>query len=369
MPAMPAEVLQEIGYSVNDDVMNRRDPTTIDRQELVWLSILEKRKKVSGQAGGKTIVKLKKNGGLDIQFWERRDRLGFAESHIDLELEYPFVNIHMGLELVHDDLADQGYDITPNGPRSRTSFKKMSEDEANTLVDIVEEKIEDMHDSWDVNLELALLRDGSSDTKAIVGLDGLVTTTPTTGTIGGKSRANPKLQHNVYTDLSSATLAAGGNMRQRMTDGVRKANNNSRGRMNKGKMDVIIAGDNFVDGYMTYGEKNNFTVNTKASGTPKLDIGISETGLVFSGGGYDIPIVRCPAFKRLQEIESASVDWNDRAYGLTSKAWHLCHPKGKDKVFSAPLDQSDVRYTRFSIDGRYALVETVPDSSVLWALA
>ncbi len=359
---IPAEVLQETAYAVNQDVMNVRDPVTIDRQEMPWKSMLNRRSKVSGQAGGSTIVKLKKNGGLDIQFWERRDRLGFGESRIDLELEFPFVNIHMGMELVHDDLYDQGYDITPNAERTKNSFQKMSEDEGNTLIDIVEEKIEDMYDSWDVKLDLAFLRDGSYDTKAIVGLDGLITSTPTVGTIGGKSRSNPKLQHTVMTGL---TTTNGGTLRKKMTQMQRACNNNARGRGAKGRVDFIMAGDDFIDGYVDYATANNWDVQTKAAGTPTVDIGIPDDGLNFMG----IPIVRNPTFKTLQLLDAPSLDWNKRAYMLTSKTWHLCHPKNKDRQFSVPDDQSDVRYTRMSIDGRYALVVTVPDANGLLAIA
>ncbi len=366
MPALPASVLQEVAYSVNDDVMNKKNPTTIDRQEMPFSSVLNRRKKSSGQAGGSVTVKLKKNGGLDIQFWERRDPLGFGESTIDLELVYPFVNIHLGLELVHDDLFDSGYDIMPNAERNRSSFKRLSDDEANVLVDLVEEKIEDMYDSWDVKTDLAFHRDGSYDTKAIVGLDGLINTTPTTGTIGGVSRSNPKLQHHVATDLSAAAISSGGNIRARLNTAIRAANNNARGRGAKGKVDVLMCGDNFIDAVIQYAEVNNWEVQTQAkTGTPKLDIGIDDEGLSMNG----ISFVRNPTFKKLQELESASIDWNDRCYGLTSKVWDLVHPKTRDRIFSAPDDASDVRFTRFSIDGRYALVVEVPDANFLVALA
>ncbi len=366
MPALPANVLQEVAYSVNDDVMNKRDPTTIDRQEMPFMSILNKRKKSSGQAGGQATVKLKKNGGLDIQFWERRDVLGFGESTIDLELAFPFVNIHLGLELVHDDLFDSGYDIMPNDSRTKNSFKRLSEDESNVLIDLVEEKIEDMYDSWDVKTDLAFHRDGSYDTKAIVGLDGLVNTTPTTGTIGGVARTNPKLQHTVYTDLSAAAIGSGGNMRQRINSALRAANNNARGRGAKGKVDVFLCGDDFIDGLIAYAEINNWRVNTEAkTGTPKLDIGVDDEGLSFNGTSF----IRNPTFRNLQTLENASVSWNKRCYGLTSKAWTLAHPKSRDRIFSAPDDQSDVRFTRFSIDGRYALIDGCPDANFLVALA
>lgn len=355
------EVLQRINYAAYKDVWNRRKPIAVDRKEMPWLSFLNKKKKTSGQAGGSTVVKLKKNGGLDLQFWERRDVLGFAEPNIELEIEFPFVNQHLGLEVVHEDLVKMGYMVTPNGPRGKNLAKRMSEDEANVLVDYFEEEVEDMMDTYDQKMDLAFLRDGSYDTRAPVGLDGLINTTPATGTIGGKSRSNPLLQHVVNL---GATTGAGGTLRTLMTRTKRNANVNSRGRGGSG-IDFLMVGSSFLEGYVAFATANNWNVQTKADGTPKLDIGIPESGYEFE----NIPLVWNPSFDVLDTLESPATPWAKRAYFLNSKTFVLAYQQGMDKTFSAPLDPSDQRFSRLSLDGRYGLICTVPNANGLVTIA
>jgi hypothetical protein len=355
-----AERVQETAYSVYPDVQNRKNPETIDRYEMPWWSFLQSHKKTSGNANGTTTVKLKHGGGLELQFWSRRDPLGFGESSIDLQLLFPFTNAHLGLEMVHDDLFADGYDVVANAQRGKGFAKKLSEDEANRLIDIVEEKLEDLMDTWDVQMDLTFLRDGSYDTKAPVGLDGLLPMNNTSGTIGGQSRSNPLLQHTVKSGL---TASASGTLRAGMIQAQREANRNGRGR--GGRVDFIMAGSSFIDAYQDFSYKNGAIVNTDLGGNRKVDIGLPDTGLSFNG----IPIVWNPTFDVLDTLEAPSVPWKKRAYMLNSKVWRLCHTGSNDKRFSAPMDPSDQRYTRLSLDGRYCLICMCPNANSICSIA
>jgi hypothetical protein len=348
--------------------MNRKKEIIVDRHDLVFKAFLDKRKKSSGQAGGTTTIKLKKNGGFTLQFWERRDPLTFVEPNIELELTYSFTNVHSGFEVVHEDLYKMGYLIKPNktGVTSASgAASRMSEDEANILVNWFDAAIEEWDDAYDRNVELAWLRDGSYDTKAPVGLDGLVNLTPTTGTIGGKSRSNPLLQHQVFTGLTTTALT--GTMRLKMTQARRRANLNSRGRAGSG-IDMIMAGSDFIDSYVQFAINQGIDYQTPlANGQiKKVDIGIPESGYHFE----NIPIVYCPTFDDLAVIEpSASVSWNKRAYMLNSKTFHFMQMEGLDKFQSHPADPSDQRVSRFSMDGRYCLAVSVPNANALVSVA
>jgi len=353
--SLPAELLQEVQYSVNDEVYNRRKPIAVDRKAMPGLSFFKKRMKSSGQAGGQVIVKLKKNGGLDMQFWERRDRLGFGESHIDLELAFPFVNAHMGLVMPHHDLFDVGYAVTPNGPRGKNFAKPLSEDEANRLVNIVEEKIEDLYDTFDVKMDEIFWRDGSYDSKSLVGVDGLIPIDNTSGTIGGKSRTNPLLQHNVVTGM---TYGAGNTCRAGLTQLRRDCEINGRGY--SAGIDVIMAGYGWIDRYIAAATADGWTVNTQASGTKKLDIGLPESAIVFE----NTAIIPVPTFDILDVREPGlTYPWTRRGYFMSSKTWQVLNPTGLDKSFSAPMDEADLRESRMSLDSRLAMILTVPNAN------
>lgn len=347
--------------------MNRKKEIVVDRHDLVFIKFLEKRKQSSGQAGGSTTIKLKKDGGFTLQFWERRDPLTFIEPNIELELTYSFTNVHSGFEVVHEDLYKMGYLIKPNkvGGSVSSAATRLSEDEANVLVDWFDSVIESWDYEFDRNVELAWLRDGSYDAKAPVGLDGLVGLSSTTGTIGGKSRSNPLLQHTVYTGLT--TTAASGTMRSRMTQARRNANTLSAGRGGSG-VDMIFVGDDFLDAYVQFAINNGLDYQTQVSAgaIKRLDIGIPESGYQFEG----IPLVRVPSFNTLDIFEpSATVAWKKRAYMLNSKTFHFLYMSGMDKFESKPADPSDQRVSRFSMDARYCLAISVPNANALVTVA
>ncbi len=367
MATVPPEVLQRISYSVYNDVMNRKKEIIVDRYDLAFHKILMKRKKSSGQAGGSTTIKLKKDGGFTLQFWERRDPLTFVEPNIELELSYSFTNVHSGFEVVHEDLYKMGYLVKPNkmGGSVSSAASRLSADEANVLVDWFDSTIEEWDDSYDRLVEIAWLRDGSYDTKAPVGLDGLINFTPTTGTIGGKSRSNPLLQHTVFTGLT--TTASTGTLRTKMTQARRTANNLARGRGGAG-IDMILVGDTFLDSYVQFAINNGLEYQhpVGSGAINKLDIGIPESGYHFEG----IPLVRIPTFGVLDTLEpSATYAWGKRAYMLNSKSLHFMEMEGLDKFQSHPADPSDQRVSRFSMDGRYCLAISVPNANALLAVA
>lgn len=361
MATTTPEQLQKISYAVHKAVMNKRKPIIADRKQMPWYQdFIARKKKTVGQAGGGTIIKMKKDGGLDLQFWERKDRLAFLEPSIEMEIEFPHTNVHVGMELVHEDLMKLGYSIEPNGARGKNFAKPMSEDEADRLINYFEEVVEEMMDTYDRKMDIALLRDGSYDSKAIVGLDGLISTTPTVGTFGTKSRANALLQNGVALGL---TVSAAGTMRSGLTTLQRNLDLNSRGR--GGQVDVIYAGAAFIDGYVAFALANNWQVQTNAAGTKRLDISVPDSGLHFNG----IPIVHCPSFEIVDTLETAAVPWTKRAYLLTSKSWHLGMAGGLDKKFSAPLDPADQRVSKLSLDGRYSLICTLPTANGVASIA
>jgi len=363
MATTTPEQLSRIAYSVYTAVLNRRDPIAVDRKARPWLSFCTKHQKVVPMSGGAFIVKLKHDDGIDMQGWTRLDPLGFGESTIELELRYEFSNIHRGLSFVHDDLFQLGYTVVPNGPRGSKNFaKKMGEDDATRLVDYVEEVLESFMDGWDRQMDIMLHRDGSYDSKVIAGLDAIVTADNLTGLVGGVDRSNPLVQH--YVKIGAST-GSGGNLRAELTKARRAANLNNAG-SGKGSVDFIMAGSAAIDGYINFATTNGWQVQASPTGTPKLDIGIPETGIEFEG----LPIVYDPTLDLMDTIEPGSSPlWTKRMYLLNSKTWLLGHPEKIDKNLSSPADPGDVRMTRFSLDGRYAFACTVPNANALVTVA
>lgn len=364
------EVLAKIAYAAFNAVYNPKNPLVIDRKALPWWSFLAKHEDSAPMSGPNGVqIKYKTDIGLDIQGWERKDALAFAEGNIELDTVFPWSNVHMGAELIHDDIEAMGYVVLPNQPRGKNFAKALSESERYRLINYVSEFIESMDDKFDVQMDLTLHRDNSSDPKLPQGLDAYLPVGAaaggayvTSGSIGGKPRSSfPELQHYCYT---GATVTLGGTLRGALTTARREANLRSRGRA--GQIDYIMAGAGAIDRYVSYATTNNIQFRTELSdSTRKVDIGFPDTGLHFEG----IPIIHNPTFEVLDAQDAPASPWTRRMYLLNSKTWKMAYVPGKKKYFSAPLDDADQRITRLSLDSKAVLLPLNNNANAIVTLA
>jgi hypothetical protein len=350
MPTLTPEQLQEIKYTVYDEVMNRRKPLIYDRRAMPWWGFLSKKAETAGATGGKVIVKLQQDGGLKVEHWDGRQVLTFRENRVDSELEFNYRRSHLGIEFLHTELEDMGYAIEPNASRSKNFAKKMSEAEAHRIMDIFAQRMDDMMDKWDVEHDQIFLVN-PTDPLAPIGLDTLMPLDPTTGLFGGKSRSNPLLQHQVRT---GSTVNPSGSLERDLNALTRQANINNRGMASR--IDFIMAGADWIDAYVDYLKNNGREWRQGDFGQVKrADIGIPDSALYFQ----DIPIIHNPTFEILDAKGLyTGTKWTKRAYGLASKTWKFFYANNKLKTFSAPMDPPDQRFTRMSLDGRFSLVPT-----------
>lgn len=350
---IPPQVLQASAYAAHEEVMNRRSPDIFDRKKMPWWSFLKKHTKERHFTRGKVIQKLQRAGGLTLQHWARREVLRFQETFIDDEMVWTPYRSHIGLEIVHTDLEDRGFTVMPNEERGRNFPTKISRAEGDVLMDYFAQQIEDMEDSWDVQHDQELLTDNSSDAQAPVGLDALLPLDNTTGTIAGKSRSDELFRHVVVT---GSTTGASGTLERDLNTGVRLAEENGRGMPSS--IDFIMAGDDWVDAYVAYAKANGLRYQRPVDEASGVDIGMPDTRLEWNG----IPIVRNPTFRVLARLGLyTGTSWAKRAYFLASRTWELAYQKGKMKHFSAPMDPSDQRLSRLSLDGRHALICKKPN--------
>lgn len=380
----PAE-LQAIAWHTFDIVVNKRKPLKVDRKMMPWLSYLNQHESTTGLAGPiGPIVQYKTQAGVSLQGWERRDNLLFSEQSYEMQTQFPWANIHTGLELVHDTLEANGFNILPNQPRGKSVAKSDSASEAARLQDYVEEQIEARMDAFDVAFDQTMLRDNSATPKLPQGLDAyLPTGVPTigvvsdgdgtrgyygTGSLGGKSRA-------AYPDVLchflwlAATYGANGSLRNALITAKHEAELRSRGRSKTG-IKYIMAGWGAIERMIKFATANNtnYVIAPTAmqnGGLSSLDIGIPEAKIAFEG----IPVIHNPTFEVLDTIESATYPWTRRMYLMADDAMTVSYAPGKKKYFSAPPDEADLRVSRFSLDSKLCLRPEVPNACAIVTLA
>jgi hypothetical protein len=362
MAVLSPKSVQRAVLAARNTVLNKFKLIPQDRSELVWLNILKKKAKSSASNGGVIEVQLKKNGGLKLEHYVGSDRLNHQENDIALKLTYEFKYSHMGLRVVHQELEDSGFVVLPNQARSK-KFARMNSGDADLLMNLLEERVEDMDRTWDEEFDLMLLMDGSQNPKAMPGLDALLPLDPTTGLIGGKDRSNPLLQHYVKTGL---TTGAGANIRVEMTRARRQAEINNGGGFG-GKVDLLMVGGEFLDGYTTTSEANGLRYTRDAGKQKGVDLGIPDTAVDFEG----LPMVFNPTFARLDALgyTDGTIAMEKRCYMLTMKSHEFLHLPGKLKYFSAPMDLPDRRETLMDLDARTAYALTKPNSNAIVTIA
>ena len=356
------QVLQASAFAAHEEVMNKRDAYKFDRARMPWYGLLSKNKKERHFTRGKVIEKLQRDGGLELQLWQRKEVLDFDETFIDDEMVWDPFRGHIGLEVAHADLEDRGFVVTPNekhnGKNIGSSIPSAAGD---VLIDYFAAQIDDMMDAYDVRHDELLLRDGTQSSLAPAGLDAIMPLDNTTGEIAGKSRADALFRHIV---IPGSTTGASGSLERDINRGVRLAEENTRGF--PANIDFIMVGDDWLDAYVNYAKANGLRYMKDLDANPGVDIGIPDSRIIWN----DIPVVRNPTFRRLDSQGFfTGTPWGKRGYFIASRCWELAYQKGKDKHFSAPMDSSDQRMSRLSLDSRYALICKKPNSQFLSTIA
>lgn len=347
------EQLAETLFGVRDFVDNPKKPFVLDRVQMPFLGVLNKAKKVVPFIRNQIAVKYKSEADeLEMQIWYNKDRLRFLEIREGFDLIHNGVQVHMGVEVWHQELKDAGYVVKPNQTRSQNFAKRMSVAEGLALFDTLKEKVESAMDRWNILLEQKFLHNVSGNALEPVALTDIITKTPTVGSYGGRSRANEDMRNGAFLTSTAATFE------RDMTRLFRNAMLYNRGFKGVG-INVILASGGWIDRY------NDSVRGASATNAPStqlalknnggVDVGIPDTEWSF----LKKPIVHVPLMDRMAQL-TGDATWNRRAYGLNTAALHFGHGQGEDKELTVPLDPSDQRVTRMSFDGRYMLYTENP---------
>ncbi len=109
----------------------------------------------------------------------------YTPANID-RANYPWRETHIGLTMTHTELKIDGLSVSDtNGGGTQ----KHSRRDMHVLVGLLEDKIEDLGESYLRGLNNMLWGDGVADALGFAGVQSIVTEDPTTGLVGGIDRA------------------------------------------------------------------------------------------------------------------------------------------------------------------------------------
>lgn len=227
-------------------------------------------------AGGKDTVAFNVKagqGGGALQGYSGDDRLTFYNPTGIKRVRYTWKEHHIGKQITHTELKENGIDVIESGTDQSTA--NMSGREAHALANILDEKNEMMAEDYAVSMNSLLWGDGSSDSKALAGIQSLIFDDEDAGTTGGLSRVNYAWWRNRAFTATSAggeitsSTSNGGALIQFMDEEERQRTRYK----TPGSKIIRLCGSDFLNAYMTEMRANGYYSMTGFKGTQDGSMG------------------------------------------------------------------------------------------------
>lgn len=315
MPFTTAQISEGARYAIKAHEKNTPvDQINVKHVTLDWLI---RNKKPGVYANAYVTENVYISNDSNYQNYHGADQVTHNSRDPVRQAEYTYGSAFDGFYFDEDTLLNKGIQMTDDNTASPTKA------EALLLADIVEESYRACKESIQLGLAYEALRDGTQSTNAFVGLDALVSTTPTTGTVGGLNAATfTWWRNNANLSITQANLAT--EMEKSFQACIRYGN--------MGAPDFLVAGQGFCNAYRAAaGQTINRQIMVGEKGGVGMDMAV--TNLFFRG----IPILWDPTFEELDTVLGAITHpWTRRCYFLNSKALKLRPVKGHWMVQRKP---------------------------------
>lgn len=297
MPISSAD-LQIAGKTSLDDYMRNAVVDQIAEDTPFLKKLMSKRKLFLG-AKQNIVAQIRKDYGTNFAWTYGEAAVSFNKRDTVEQVAYPWRRCVDGFYISHDTLFHNGIKVREG---DRGAYR-LEQNERVQLTQLLNEQTEAFKLGFTEKLSLELHRDGTSSTDAVTGLDALIATDPTTGTVGGLNRATATYWRNqVATGITSSNLIS------TMESVWRECTRHG------GKPDYILAGSDFIDAYCAA-----VPVTRNINMGQQMTIEAARDDVRFKG----IPIVWDPQFDTLDALESPTISWKKRCYFINSKFMQL----------------------------------------------
>ncbi|WOB24753.1 MULTISPECIES: phage major capsid protein [Xanthomonas] len=353
MPLTTAQLLaganrQMMTYSTDDPI----DQFSTDRPFASWL-ISNRADSVFGN--GIYNEKVRISNDSNYQNYTGDDQVTYNRKDTVRLAPFQHYEAHDGFTLNETELANNGIILTDDRNAVMTDAEKIQ------IVNLLDENWSALKDGFQENWDIEVHLDGSTNPKAVPGLDALVSTTPNIGVLGGIDAATSPYWRN-FADMAIPTGTAGVLItrletlwRQTVTYGKMGAPN------------FIPVGAAMYDAIQADALKvmsRQITMGTNSTGGITLDP--STKALAFKG----VPVVWDPSFEAIDaRLGPITYPWTKRGYFLNSKTIKLRPVKGRWMVKRTPPRVYD-RYTHyFGQTADYGLTTKKRNSNAVFSIA
>lgn len=263
---------QEVA-SISNGVLDynvKGQPMSQTIQDKPLLKHMMKAQKTFG-AGKESITESVKGAyTTTIMGFEHDDTVSYQNPANLKRVSYDWKEIHAGIQFTGTELKKSGISIVDSTTGEKTS--KHSDREMTVLVDLLDDKIEDMTEGWARGMNEMFWKDGAQDSKQVPGILAFLTDTPAVGTTGGIDRAvNPWWRHrtNLAVASNSSTWA-----NQPLVRSLQQEHRQLR--RYGGKPTLFLCGSDYLDAFeMELRAKGNYTLDGWA-GKGSIDASVSD---------------------------------------------------------------------------------------------
>jgi len=162
--------------------------------------------------GGKGEVSLavkSGQGGGSLSGYTHDDQVTYYNPTGTKRVNFSWKEMFIGMGLTHTELKHDGITVNESGANQSTSAKSGREQHA--LANLLDEKISTMAEDYAVSWDSLIHGDGTSDTKAIAGIQSFILADPSLGTTGGISRSTITWWRNRAATAAANAASSGDN--------------------------------------------------------------------------------------------------------------------------------------------------------------
>lgn len=214
---------EEVGNITNAALDWYEDKGKVNLQSIQkkpLLTALDARAKTFPGGKGNVSLAVKGDYASTLQGYSTDDTVSYATPAKIKRAAYPWKEMHIGITLTLTELHIDGISVVDSTTSSETS--NHSDREMTALVGLLEDKVEDMTESYDRGMNNFLWGDGTTDPKAIAGIQSLILNVPAVGTTGGLDRATFSWWRNRALLGITSNPANGGALLQAMQTEIRQ---------------------------------------------------------------------------------------------------------------------------------------------------
>lgn len=162
--------------------------------------------------GGKGEVSLavkSGQGGGTLTGYTHDDTVSYYNPTGTKRVAFAWKEMFIGMGLTHTELKHDGITVNESGANQSTSAKSGREQHA--LANLLDEKISTMAEDYAVSWDSLVHGDGTSDTKAIAGIQSFILANPALGTTGGMNRTTITWWRNRAATAAANAASTGDN--------------------------------------------------------------------------------------------------------------------------------------------------------------